>query len=1163
MKPNYRLSHRLRKWKLFSVLPGLLLAHAVLAADPGYTNNAVLNYTIPGNPPPQIHATNFDNEGTFNVNFEVYSINPAFFETWNTLNYTNVGLMTANAPILSTTSGGVVIVGETFGAGFNFDQQTTGQMPHTMAGTFYNAGTVRCDSFLDGNDIFTFGGFEFFSGFGTIGECLVSATNVVIPGKIDVGVNSLIQLNGQNVDLRHCTLTVENLQSLLFGNSVGVYSTFFGFGTDTNQDWNPGAELTPTTAQGSDPYPLALTNSACYYHTDTQSSNLTIIRAVFVQNTSPNVPYHVYIDTDVSSDPFGPGAAHVEWVGTVNNPATCGTATSYLYLTDDYVLGASTNVMMANGTPDNFTFVTSPTPLLSGPIAPLFYNGFPNGAITNPYSYFVGQVIVTTVPTNVTPANPSGALTNLPGRIQITANNAMNLNLAAISGLNYMSLTATNQFDGSAGAQIVAPYSDINLGVTNGFLAVTNLLESAIPNWNGFVSAWSTRFLTTTTNTHVFTDTNGVLTTNIWSSTNDYRVLLVSSSQMTPATAPQVQNLRLHATNSLVISDVLNVFGSLFIDAQNLTVATNGCGNGATSIDGELNLESSAILWPGALPNMRNLTNAGAIRIANLGVFGSDTAVYVTNTTQAIPAVAATATLAETNSLANVPPTNWVTIGTNTYIFYNTITNTAPNQVKIAATFDGSMSNLIAAINHAAGSGAIYSSSTVANPQVRAGSLARHAFTVTAKIAGSSGDTNAVATSSRSYLYWNGAALSGGVDGVAAATNVSTIGGPYNNFINQSLIADQGSTIYTGNFLSSGTISNGVGSFNLQSQAALLAGGSLIAAGDVSIAAGTLEASNLKLQAGRSLTLRVTNRLTDDGVLNGHTWFVGGGSSVGLNLLTSPANASNPANYGDLNGTAIYLTAPSPLTPNKQVVNTLAAQDRGDASNIGFNNNAAVGRLILDAQGTNNLFSTFAFNGVGTSNALYVGQLVLLDYASYTNHDADGNLPALVINSNLNGGLVIYYGDAVTGDGTSVAVKINHKNNDRLRWVTNYTGLFGSTNITFPDGTTYSFNAAMVQSYTNFFTVCGTINPTNLVCAITMTNKPVRASLLNWRQVTPGASYVTNYVFYKTNLLMTNWLTLTNFITPASSAWPPVPVMMSDPVSGSLRAYRVRVDVKH
>ncbi len=715
-----------------------------------------------------------------------------------------------------------------------------------------------------------------------------------------------------------------------------------------------------------------------------------------------------------------------------------------------------------------------------------------------------------------------------------------------------MSLTATNQFDCGSGAQIVAPYSDINVGATNGFLAITNLLESAIPNWNGFVSAWSTRFLTTVTNTQLVIGTNGVVTTNIWNSTNDFRVLLVSSSQMSPVTAPQVQNLRVHATNSLVITDVLNVFGSLFIDAQNLTVATNGCGYGATSIDGELNLESSTILWPNALPNLRNLTNNGAIRTGNLAAFGSATTVYVTNTTPAVLAVAATGTLKETNSAANVASTNWVTIGTNTYTFFKTITNATPGQVRIAGTFDDTMKNLIAAINHGAGSGTSYSSSTTTNPQVTAGSLVNHAFTVTANTAGSSGNAIGVATSSRSYLNWNGAALSGGVDGVVATTNISMIEGPYSNFINTSLISDQGSTIYANNFLSSGTISNGVGSFNLQSQAAVLAGGSLITGGDVSIATGSLEASNLMLQSGRSLTLRVTNRLTDDGVVNSHTWFVGGGSSSGLNLLTPvPAGTS----YGDLNGTSIYCTAPA---PNKQVVNTWAGQDLG-ATNNGYANNAAIGRLYLDAQGSG---SSFIFNGVGTSNALYVDKLVLLDYASYTNHDANGNLPALVINSNVNGGLVIYYADAVMADGTSVAVKLNHKNNDRLRWVPNYTGHFSSTNLAFPDGTTYSFNAALVQSYSNFFTVCGTINPTNLIFAITITNKPAPASLLQWQQVVPGAGYVTNYVFYKTNLTMANWLTLTNFITPASPAWPPAPVKMSDPITGSMRAYRVRADIK-
>ena len=50
------------------------------------------------------------------------------------------------------------------------------------------------------------------------------------------------------------------------------------------------------------------------------------------------------------------------------------------------------------------------------------------------------------------------------------------------------------------------------------------------------------------------------------------------------------------------------------------------------------------------------------------------------------------------------------------------------------------------------------------------------------------------------------------------------------------------------------------------------------------------------------------------------------------------------------------------------------------------------------------------FRGTGVSNAIYVDELVLLDYASYTNHDLNGNLPALGINPDL----VIYYGQALT-----------------------------------------------------------------------------------------------------------------------------------------------------
>jgi len=979
------------QWKLFSVLPGLLLAQAALATDPLYQNYAVLNYNIPGNLPPQIDAIAFDNESVFNVNFFEYSCNPAFYETWNTVNYTNNGLMTANAPGLGCA------FGTASGAGFQFDKQTTNQIPRTMAGTFYNPGTVRCDSFLDGNDTFIFLGTESFS-VATIGECIVSATNIVSPGTIEVGVNSLIQLNGQNVDLTRGTLLVEPLQSLFLGNSVGVYSIAAGFGADTNQDWNPGADLTPTTAYSSLPYIIDLTNSTPYFDFRFPATNLTVIRSVFVQNTSLNVPYHVYIEPNLngSSVVFAPGAAHVEWVGTVNDPATCSTTTNYLYLTDDYVLGASTNVFIYNGTPDNFTFVTSTSPLLANPVAAGFDNIFPDVAITNPYSFFDGQVIVTTTPTNATPTNPGGALTNLPGRIQITASNELNLGLAIISGQNYMSLWAPKQFDGSVGAQIAAPYSDINLGVTNGFLVITNLLESALPNWSGFVAAWSTRWLTTVSNT-----LDG---TNFFTVTNDYRVLIVRSSQLMPVTAPQVQNLRLHATNSLLITDVLNVFGSLFIDAQNLTLTTNGCGNGATSLDGELNLVSSAILWQSALPNVRNLTNNGAIRTKNLAVFGGP------------------------------PPAN------------------------------------------------------------------------------------------------------------------------YTNFINHGLISDQGSIIYANNFLSSGIISNGVGSFLLEPLTTTLINGSLIAGGDVSITTGSLLVSNLMLQAGRALTLQVTNFLTDGGVTNGNIWVVGssgvGGSDSGFNLPILP-------NLGDLLGTTITNIAPT----NKSIINVWAGRDFGVSVN-GYTNNVAVGRLFLDALSAPP-HSLFTFNGAGASNAMYVDYLELRDQA--TNRDASGsNFTAITIAPNM----VIYYAQAVI-DGLSIAEKMNHKNGDHLRWVPEYAGYFSSTNLVYPDGTTNGpFNAALAQSFdidsdgdgiangsdpTPFF-VSGEIN-----FKLTVTNKPPLTALLTWDSI-PSA---TNTVDYRTNLVLGNWLPLTTNISPSlvppAGGWP-ITNIVADPVTGSSRYYRVRVD---
>ncbi len=77
----------------------------------------------------------------------------------NTINYTNNGLMVVNAPspTNSVATNGAIIIGAnlTFGSGFQFDLQTTNLISHAMAGTFYNNQEIRCDSIVDGNNIYT------------------------------------------------------------------------------------------------------------------------------------------------------------------------------------------------------------------------------------------------------------------------------------------------------------------------------------------------------------------------------------------------------------------------------------------------------------------------------------------------------------------------------------------------------------------------------------------------------------------------------------------------------------------------------------------------------------------------------------------------------------------------------------------------------------------------------------------------------------------------------------------------------------------------------------------------------------------------------------------------------------------------------------------------
>jgi len=1144
------------RWPLLAGMLWLAFVCTASSALPSYINNAITSYTVPPQVVPIIDATNFINNSSFNINFTATAQgqNIELYETDDTLNYTNNGLMTANSSFLLDNSS--FILSENLGCGFQFDDYSIDSGFHNMAGTFYNPGTIRANSFQDlgTNFIFVLG----------VGKCLVNASNIISPGTIDLGFDSLMQLNGQNVDLTRGTLTEEDLSTLFsdfaIGNA-GLNGIDFGVGTDTNGDWDPSAALQPTFAISSEftsqlffLNQMLVDPSTPYFSTaGSAGTNYNLVRAVFINNPGTNVTASIYF----GGNPFpnlGPGFVTVGWSGSFVDPITGQPATNYLYLNDLYVRGANTNNVAINGVPANFTFteLTTPAIFTVAPAAPAYPFIVP-GIVTNNYSYVDAQLTASSEATNASQVNPNGALSNFVGRIQVNATHSLDLSLSKMSGMNFLSLTSTNQFNGAAGAQIFSPFSDVNLGVTNGTLVFSNVLEPDVPSWGGTCQAWSSDWITMTTNFSISIDTNNVATTNIYAVTNEYRVMLINAN-LTPTTPSQVQHLLLHATNDLVICDTLNVFGKFSIDAQNLTLTPSD--GDPTSTDGELNLQGSTNFWQTSAPNLRNVTNNGAIRLNNFQQFGSSAPFSITNTTIVPGATAMTATgLLSAVSLTNVALNDSVTIGTNKYVFVFTISKRGVgNEVKIASSIDSSLQNLIAAVNHGPGVGTIYSLRTVTNRLVFALPLANHSFAVIAATSGAAANSIATTTTSK-RLTWNGhGALVGGITGSAGSTNsvVTTTGGRYQTFINNGILSDQGASMWADNFVNSGTVSSDVGSFTLFSLTATMTNDVtnvvFTAGGDVAITADTLVISNTFLTAGRSLTLTATNLLTDGGPASANIWVVGNNSlGNGLSLLIKPP-------IGDLLGTTITNYAPA----GRDVVNIWSANDVG-VSVAGFTNNEAIGRLILDALGTAPA-TRFTFNGTGNSNALYVDDLQLLDSA--TNTDGGGNFPSLNIATNM----VIYYAQAEM-NGLSIAQKMNGKNGDRLRWVPQFIGQFSSVSIIYPDGSTNTFNAALADSTTVDSDGDGTANASDTTPFFTVgemnvqtyvTNLPPLSMAIQWDSI-PSS---TNIVTWSTNMTGPFNQTLTNFVSPPTvppaGGWP-ITNTVFDPIASPSRFYNVIV----
>ena len=145
-------------------------------------------------------------------------------------------------------------------------------------------------------------------------------------------------------------------------------------------------------------------------------------------------------------------------------------------------------------------------------------------------------------------------------------------------------------------------------------LVISNVLAGEVPSWSGSVQAWNTRWFAT--------DDAGV-------NNYDFRVLLVNGDLM-PTNSSVVQDCVLYSSNTLVISDVLNVTRTLSFNCTNLTITTNNVGAGAANQRGQILLNSSSLFWANCVPRLRVLTNNGFIVSQNLANYGGITSPYYT-----------------------------------------------------------------------------------------------------------------------------------------------------------------------------------------------------------------------------------------------------------------------------------------------------------------------------------------------------------------------------------------------------------------------------------------------------------------------------------------------------------------------------------------------------
>lgn len=465
--------------------------------------------------PPMVDATNFVNEGRIQISTSLP------FEFSNVQNFTNRSLL-RNGYL-----DGFLVVGGLFSgtSGFRFDTAPVDELAgwnRHPAVNFYNAplvGNVATNATIYGDY-----------------QILVQATNIVNRGAIKVSEFGLVSLAGKTVDTSRGVLATAGFGLRSPTIAEGIYDNYWFFGTNTivpSQQFTLNFPFTTlyTVIAFPPPYftniislnlsPLGTNSLTAREFITEQGSNRTV-QIVFVRTSNPNLNCRV-VSAGGTADELG--MPIIEWSAYRTNLSGV-VQSNLLYLSDTY--GAiPTNRYITNYPyappppanaavpprsfqPVNFT-VSRTAPLLMD-----FAN--PGTNFTDKLPAFWGNPVTVTgavysaygvtVKTTPTTSDDAETVRGAGGRVEVKATGNLDATLAQMDALTYLKIDSTNHFSGASNAFIAAPFSDIALCSTNGYLNMSSVLQPVVSRISGTLDIYSVLW---TNNVVFFGSTNPVV----------------------------------------------------------------------------------------------------------------------------------------------------------------------------------------------------------------------------------------------------------------------------------------------------------------------------------------------------------------------------------------------------------------------------------------------------------------------------------------------------------------------------------------------------------------------------------------------------------------------------------------------------------------------------